>query len=113
MHVMFSSQETALIARTNIENSPVMNQLGHVDQHLQAELIRLFLERLNTEVPSTSTDLFETGILDSQTFVELLLHIEEKFNIHILVEQFEIANFRSIEGIANLILEHNHSTKAS
>jgi acyl carrier protein len=113
MRLIFLPQETALIARTNIEKPAGMNQLGHVYQHLHAELMRLFLERLNTEVPSTTTDLFETGVLDSQTFVELLLHIEEKFNIHILVEQFEIANFRSIEGIANLILQHNYSTKAS
>jgi len=113
MRLIFLPQETALIARTNSENPAGINPLGHIDQHLQAELIRLFLEQLNTEVPSTTTDLFETGILDSQTFVELLFHIEEKFNIHILIDEFEIANFRSIEGIANLILQHNYSTKAS
>jgi len=74
---------------------------------VQAELTALFTERLNAEVPSETTDLFETGILDSQTFVELLLHIEQKFNTQILIDQFEIENFRSIDRIANLILQQN------
>jgi len=102
-----------LVARNNMKNSAGIDESSHVYRHLQAELIRLFCDRLNTEVPSPTTDLFETGILDSQTFVELLLHIEERFIIHILVEQFEIANFRSIEGIANLILQHDRSNKPS
>ena len=82
-------------------------------QQVQTELAALFSERLNAEVPSDTTDLFETGILDSQRFVELLLHIEQKFNTQILIEQFEIENFRSIDRIANLILQQNKFAKLS
>src|SRR5438034_6378642 len=39
---------------------------------LAGRLARLFTDRLHTEVPAADTDLFETGILDSLRFVELL-----------------------------------------
>jgi len=102
-----------MVTTANIENPFLPNKSDLECQRLQTELLRLFSERLDAEVPSNTTDLFETGILDSQRFVELLLHIEQKFDVEISIEQFEIANFRSIEGIANLILRHNHSTKPS
>jgi acyl carrier protein len=57
-------------------------------------------------VPFKTADLFEAGILDSQKFVELLLYIEQTFSIQILIE-----NFRSVDRIANLVLQHNHLTK--
>jgi acyl carrier protein len=72
---------------------------------VEAKLQALFAEVLLVS-PSVETDLFETGILDSQRFVELLLQIEQHFNTHIDLDDFEIDNFRCIETIAKLILEH-------
>jgi len=80
-------------------------ELSQGNRQLRAELVRLFSERLNAEVPSETTDLFETGVLDSQRFVELLLHIENEFGIQVSIEQFEIENFRSIDSITNSILQ--------
>src|SRR5687768_755772 len=40
---------------------------------LREQIVRLFADALQLEVPSVDTDLFETGILDSLAFVELLL----------------------------------------
>jgi methoxymalonate biosynthesis acyl carrier protein len=75
---------------------------------IQTRLSVLFSEVLHVDVPSVDTDLFNTGILDSQRFVELLLFIEQNFETHIDVQDFEIENFRCIEKIAALILQHNH-----
>jgi len=72
---------------------------------IQEEIRKFFSDVLNVEVPSATTDLFGTGILDSQKFVELLLHLEEQFDRHIGVEDFEIDNFRCIEKIAILVLQ--------
>ena len=74
-------------------------------QTIQTRLSALFAEVMHVEVPSVDTDLFDTGILDSQRFVELLLHIEQNFNTRIDIEDFEIENFRCIEKIATLILQ--------
>jgi methoxymalonate biosynthesis acyl carrier protein len=79
-------------------------------QNIQARLSALFAEVMHVEVPSVDTDLFDTGILDSQRFVELLLHIEQNFNTRIDIEDFEIENFRCIEKIAALILQRKEAT---
>jgi acyl carrier protein len=69
----------------------------------------LFSHELNVEVPLATTDLLDTGILDSQKFVELLLRLEQKFNAHIDIEDFEIENFRCIEKIAKLVFRRKTS----
>ena len=74
-------------------------------QIIQSRLSSLFSEVLHVEIPSIDTDLFESGVLDSQRFVELLLHIEQNFNTRIDVGDFEIENFRCIDKIAGLIFE--------
>jgi len=75
---------------------------------VQGRLLALFSEIMHVEVPSVETDLFDSGILDSQRFVELLLHIEKHFNTPIDIEDFEIENFRCIEKIAALILQRQN-----
>jgi acyl carrier protein len=72
---------------------------------VQARLSALFSEVMQVEVPSVETDLFDTGILDSQMFVELLLHIEQSFHMQINIEDFKMENFRCIGQIASLILQ--------
>ena len=79
-------------------------------QNVQTKLSALFADVMHVEVPSVSTDLFDTGILDSQRFVELLLHIEQNFNTRIDIEDFEIENFRCIEKIAALILQRQEGS---
>jgi len=67
---------------------------------VQRRIARWFLESLNLEIPSPETDLFETGVLDSLAFVELMLHLEQEFAVKITLEEVEIDNFRSVERIA-------------
>lgn len=78
---------------------------------IQARLVTLFAEAMHVQVPSVDTDLFDTGILDSQRFVELLLHIERNFHTQFDIEHFEIENFRCIETIAALIAQHKDGKK--
>ncbi|HXM22678.1 MAG TPA: phosphopantetheine-binding protein [Terriglobales bacterium] len=80
---------------------------------ISTRLSALFSEVMHLEVLSAETDLFETGILDSQRFVELLLHIEQHFNTHIDIQDFEIENFRCIEKIAALIFERKNGNSVS
>ena len=46
---------------------------------IQRRLIELFRDKLELDVPSAETDLLETGVMDSLTFVELLFHLEIEF----------------------------------
>lgn len=83
---------------------------GSESHRIQRELIALFSDRLNVDVPSEATDLFESGILDSQKFVELLLHIEEQFQTTIDIADFDLENFRCVEKIADLILRRKNGS---
>jgi methoxymalonate biosynthesis acyl carrier protein len=79
------------------------------NQKIQEQLSALFFEVMHVDVPAADTDLFETGILDSQRFVELLLHIEQNFKTRIDIQDFEVENFRCIEKIAALIIQHTEN----
>ena len=70
---------------------------------LRARITRLFSERLNLDVPSADTDLFDSGALDSMGFVELLAQIEREFGVQVALGEIEMDNFRSIDRIAGFI----------
>jgi acyl carrier protein len=66
-------------------------------------IARLFVEELHLEIPSIDTDLIETGIMDSLTFVDLLVQLEHDFGIQISLQDLEFDHFRSIAAIAEFI----------
>jgi len=70
---------------------------------LQGRITRLFADRLNLEIPSAETDLFETGALDSMGFVELLAQLEREFRVEVALGDIEMDNFRSIARIADFV----------
>jgi acyl carrier protein len=78
---------------------------------VQRRIADWFLENLHLEIPSPETDLFETGVLDSLGFVELVLHLEQEFGVKITLEQVEIDNFRSVERIAAFLLNGGGATQ--
>jgi D-alanine--poly(phosphoribitol) ligase subunit 2 len=82
-------------------------------RQIKADLVTLLQQKLNVEIPSPEVDLFETGILDSQKFVELLLHIEQQFATQITTEDFEIENFRCVDKIAALIIRHRNAAQSA
>lgn len=73
-------------------------------EEVHSRLTGLFREKLNVEVPSIDTDLYETGILDSMAFVELLAFLEKEFQMRLELNDIEIDNFKSIERITEFIL---------
>jgi acyl carrier protein len=77
---------------------------------VRIRLSALFSE-MHLEVPSSETDLFDSGILDSQRLVELLFQIEQNFNTQVNVEDLEIEKFRCIETIAALIIDRQTAGK--
>ena len=72
-------------------------------KNLEDQLGRLFAEKLNVTVPSVETDLIETGLVDSLTFVEFLAQLEAGFGVQVSLEELEIDRFRTISSIARFI----------
>lgn len=71
---------------------------------LQVQITRFFGEELNVEVPFPDTDLVEAGILDSLTFVNLLVHLEQEFGMEVSLDDLDIDNFCSIAKIADFVM---------
>ena len=63
----------------------------------------LFVETFHVEVPSTDTDLLQTGILDSLQLVELLLQLEQRFGIRLALDDIDLEDLRTLGRIARLI----------
>lgn len=74
--------------------------------HIESELREIFEEELGLSPPASDTDLFESGIMDSLTFVNMLVSIERKFGLVVKLENLELDNFRSLAGIAQFIAQN-------
>jgi acyl carrier protein len=72
-------------------------------KEIEKQLLTIFSQRLNLEIPSNNTDLLSTGLLDSLTLVELLVHLEQSFGVQVSVDDLEMDNFRTIDSIATYI----------
>jgi methoxymalonate biosynthesis acyl carrier protein len=77
------------------------------DQNLYAQIAAFFSGRLNLTVPSDTQDLFETGVLDSLAFVDLIMYLEQEFDIRISTDELEPDNFRSVAKIASFVTAHD------
>jgi len=76
---------------------------------LEHRIAALFSDKLNVQVPSLETDLIETGLVDSLTFVEFLAHLEQDFAIHVSLEDLEIDHFRTITSIPAFVATKSHN----
>jgi len=70
---------------------------------LRERIAGVFTSALHLEVPSFDTDLFDTGVLDSLAFVELLLQLEREFGVTTSVDDLEAENFPSLTTIADYV----------
>jgi D-alanine--poly(phosphoribitol) ligase subunit 2 len=77
---------------------------------LRERVAAIFSGALHLDVPSFDTDLFETGVLDSLAFVELLLQLEREFGVTTSVDDLESDNFRSIDSIAEFVCSRTGAT---
>ena len=74
---------------------------------VRRQVARLFTERLSIEVPTDDTDLLDSGILNSLKFVELLVQLEQQFGTRLNLNDFELDNFRSIDRIAQFVMQRS------
>lgn len=65
----------------------------------------IIVERLHIEVEGDDVDLFDTGLIDSLTFVDLLMALEQEFGVSAGVDDLDLDNFRTIAQIASFVDE--------
>ena len=71
----------------------------------------LFVESFHVEMPSSDTDLLETGILDSFQFVELLFELEQRFGFRIKIENIDLDDLRTLARIARLVAANGRAAE--
>jgi acyl carrier protein len=79
---------------------------------LREQISSFFANEMSLQIPSVDMDLFDTGVLDSLAFEQLLLHLEREFGVTMSVDNLEMDNFRSIAQIAGFIADHIASPTA-
>jgi D-alanine--poly(phosphoribitol) ligase subunit 2 len=67
------------------------------------EVERVFVEKLSRPVDSPDTDLFESGILDSMSLIDLLLQLEENFGYTVSIADLELDQIRTVRKIAEQV----------
>jgi acyl carrier protein len=65
------------------------------------------------DVPAVDADVFESGVLDSLAFVDLLAALEREFGIAIALDDLEIDHFRSVARIADFVAARQGAADAS
>jgi acyl carrier protein len=73
----------------------------------------LFTDSFHIEVPSRDTDLLESGILDSLQFVELLLKLEQNFNLRIKIDDINLEDLRTLARIARLVDANSEAARTT
>jgi acyl carrier protein len=76
-------------------------------------LVQFFGDRTGRDGLAVNADLIGSGILDSLTFVDLLVCLEELTGKRIAVENLELDHFRSIEQISAFVAQLDPEFAAS
>ncbi len=72
--------------------------------HLPEKIISTLEQHSGIAVPSPDTDLFDSGVLDSLTFLDLMLTIEVDYGIRISFESLDMQQLNSVTGICDYIV---------
>ena len=74
-----------------------------VEQDTVHTIQQLFLDKMAIRVESVDADLFQTGVFDSMTLVEFILHLEEHFGLRFPMEDLELDSVLSITSLAAMV----------
>lgn len=84
----------------------------HRPSELESLVLRIFEQRLGVDVPSSDTDLIDSGRLDSLVLVRLLAALEERLGTRIGLDRLEMSDFRSVSTIAGWLSRNDEGCAA-
>jgi methoxymalonate biosynthesis acyl carrier protein len=70
---------------------------------IEGALLSFLGKRIKTEV-TADQDLFKSGLVSSMFAMELVVHLEESFDIAIIGPELKLDNFRTVQAMTALIL---------
>jgi acyl carrier protein len=90
-----------IVSSLTASQTGLMNQM--TDVSIKQSLLQFFRDRFDVEPPSTDTDLIEAGILDSLMLIELVVYIEEQFQVATELDDLEMDNFLTVDDMARFV----------
>jgi methoxymalonate biosynthesis acyl carrier protein len=72
-------------------------------QDIEGALLAFLAERIKTEV-AADQDLFKSGLVSSMFAMQLVVHLEEAYDIAIIGPDLKLDNFRTVESMTSLVL---------
>jgi len=70
---------------------------------LQKEILGFLTERIKTDI-ELDQDLFASGVVSSMFAMQLVVHLEDAYDIAIVGADLKLDNFRTVTGMAALVL---------
>jgi acyl carrier protein len=82
-----------------------------VQDDIRRFISRTFLFEFGTEVRD-DTDLFDTGLIDSYGFIELVKFLEQTYGIGLSVDDLASPEMATLQGITRLVADRQISNYA-
>jgi methoxymalonate biosynthesis acyl carrier protein len=70
---------------------------------VEAALLSFLTERVKSEV-APDQDLFKAGLVSSMFAMQLVVHLEEAYDIAIIGPELTLDNFRTVRAMTSLVL---------
>jgi len=70
---------------------------------VEKELLAFLEERTKTSVQATE-DLFASGLVSSMFAMELVVHLEQNYQVSIVGSDLKLDNFRTVETMTEMVL---------
>jgi methoxymalonate biosynthesis acyl carrier protein len=70
---------------------------------IEEALLGFLTERVKTEV-EPDQDLFASGLVSSMFAMQLVVHLEESYDIAIIGPELKLDNFRTVQAMTSLVL---------
>jgi methoxymalonate biosynthesis acyl carrier protein len=70
---------------------------------IEAAMLAFLTERVKAEV-SLDQDLFASGLVSSMFAMQLVVHLEEAYDVAIIGPELTLDNFRSVQAMVKMVL---------
>ena len=72
-------------------------------EDIEEALLNFLTERIKTTA-APDQDLFKSGLVSSMFAMQLVVHLEEQYDIAIIGPELKLDNFRTVQAMTSLVL---------
>ncbi len=78
---------------------------------IEEALLSFLAERIKTTVDADQ-DLFKSGLVSSMFAMQLVVHLEERYEIAVIGSDLTLDNFRTVQAMTSLVLRLRNANAA-